>query len=355
MKKSARGFTLVELLVVMAIIAILATVGVIVFKGVTSAAKDARRKGDIEALAKAYELKYQATSSYQAIGDADFASGKKPTDPLGGDYYNNVATDNSAYRVCAALESNPQRTCSSPSQNCYCTSSAQGSYQSQPGNGIPPDPPSCDPNGTLTYGIVGWWKLNGNTNDIIGTNNGTATGGFSYSAVVPSAQFSQSGYFDGSINTQITVNPLNGINFNNQHTFTAWFKYNGFNTGSFGGKGGLFRIMSPTTGSLRIYTVNASDNPLYVQSGATNVTSGSLNDLQWYNYAYTYDGTNITVYLNGQARPSVATPISVTGGYLSLGNSQWYLKGYLADVRIYNRALSQPEVAALYNGGNGCI
>lgn len=56
--RQKNGFTLIELLVVIAIIAILATVAVTVFRGVTSAARDSKRKADIESIAKAYEAKY---------------------------------------------------------------------------------------------------------------------------------------------------------------------------------------------------------------------------------------------------------------------------------------------------------
>lgn len=47
------GFTLVELLVVITIIAILATIGMTIFSGVQKAARDTKRRGDIDALQKA--------------------------------------------------------------------------------------------------------------------------------------------------------------------------------------------------------------------------------------------------------------------------------------------------------------
>ena len=58
MKESALGFTLVELLVVISIIAVLSVIGVTVFSGVQKSARDAKRRGDIDAISKALEVHY---------------------------------------------------------------------------------------------------------------------------------------------------------------------------------------------------------------------------------------------------------------------------------------------------------
>lgn len=93
--KISKGFTLVELLVVVSIIAILAVIGMAIFSGVQKNARDARRKGDIDAIAKAMEVNYgkftagqyaglcqtAATPTYNCSSSAWFTGGGLPADP----------------------------------------------------------------------------------------------------------------------------------------------------------------------------------------------------------------------------------------------------------------------------------
>lgn len=75
------GFTLVELLVVIAIIAILAVVGITIFSNTQQGARDARRKADVDSIAKALEVNKTANSStYSGLNSNQFASGNIPAD-----------------------------------------------------------------------------------------------------------------------------------------------------------------------------------------------------------------------------------------------------------------------------------
>lgn len=77
-----RGFTLIELLVVITIIAILTVIGMAVYSGLQTKSRDAKRKGDIEAISKALETNYNVSSGQYIKPDSThFAGGGVPEDP----------------------------------------------------------------------------------------------------------------------------------------------------------------------------------------------------------------------------------------------------------------------------------
>lgn len=118
MKNNPQGFTLVELLIVVSVIAILSIVGIAVFTSAQEQTRDARRKADIQAIQKSLESHYNDSScgataavSYCGITATTtailFANGSIPLNPApgGADYtYPTVAA--SSYTTCAQLENN---------------------------------------------------------------------------------------------------------------------------------------------------------------------------------------------------------------------------------------------------------
>lgn len=82
-----KGFTLVELLIVVVIISVLSAVGMAVFGSQQPKSRDARRKADINAIADAMEANYDKDASpgtYAPLADTFFSGGATPTDPLAG-------------------------------------------------------------------------------------------------------------------------------------------------------------------------------------------------------------------------------------------------------------------------------
>lgn len=86
-KNSNKGFTLVELMVTVAIIAILSMVAIAVFTNLQKNARDTRRKQDIDAIASALEAHFGDSncganfSQYCAPQTSWFANNQIPPDP----------------------------------------------------------------------------------------------------------------------------------------------------------------------------------------------------------------------------------------------------------------------------------
>ena len=77
-KKRPAGFTIVELLIVIVVIAILAAISVVAYTGIQQRARDTQRVQDIQNIAKALKLHYAATGSYPSghihTADPNFAT-----------------------------------------------------------------------------------------------------------------------------------------------------------------------------------------------------------------------------------------------------------------------------------------
>jgi hypothetical protein len=79
-----------------------------------------------------------------------------------------------------------------------------------------------------------------------------------------------------------------------------------------------------------------------------------INLNQWYHVAVTADSNNIAVYVNGELKETKITGFQLDYGTrpLFIGRTgEWcegYFNGVLDEVRIYNRALTEAEIQALY-------
>jgi type II secretory pathway pseudopilin PulG len=79
---SIRKYIVIEILIVISILTILAFIGLTSFSGVRKNARDARRQGDIEAIAKALEVnKTIGSSAYNPLLPNQFQGGMIPQEP----------------------------------------------------------------------------------------------------------------------------------------------------------------------------------------------------------------------------------------------------------------------------------
>jgi prepilin-type N-terminal cleavage/methylation domain-containing protein len=133
MKNSSKGFTLIELIVVMAIIAVLAGMSLFALPGARSSARDGRRQGDLQQIAAALEIYKADFDQYpsglpapglplQNGGNTYIQS--MPGEPLGGGYFY-TRPSTVTFILCSTLEEPP----TPPNDTSGCVSCSGGSCQ----------------------------------------------------------------------------------------------------------------------------------------------------------------------------------------------------------------------------------
>jgi prepilin-type N-terminal cleavage/methylation domain-containing protein len=132
----SRGFTLLELLVVISIIGILIAMGMVAFSTAQVTARDARRRGDLKAWQDALEQTYSEYDSYTPNtldggcwdSVAQNMNGITPEDPKTSYSYSNRCST-TAYCICADLErNNGNGSADATTTTCTYTGSGDGSY-----------------------------------------------------------------------------------------------------------------------------------------------------------------------------------------------------------------------------------
>lgn len=124
------------------------------------------------------------------------------------------------------------------------------------------------------------------------------------------------------------------------------------------GMGLTIKYVSSTTGYLSVNTGNGSARTYNTYISTTLMQAGN-----WYHVGYTYDGSNIRLYVNGVLEKTQSfTGMSVPADYIavfawSLNSSitngvhnNYKLNGMLNDIRIYNHCLSPKEVKEISKG-----
>jgi len=194
----------------------------------------------------------------------------------------------------------------------------------------------------LTDNLVAYYKLDGNSNDSVGSNNGTDTS-VSYSSSY--GKINQGANFNGS-NSKILIS---GYNPSDNFTIQAWALYKADN--------------STIIGSNKTFLYFRSDNKLefpYTSSGTSPqvISDSSVSYNNWYHVVVTISSNTIKLYINNVLKSNVSyTGSLVSGdntGYIGTRDvSATWFNGYIDELGIWSRALSPTEVTALYNSGAG--
>lgn len=373
------GFTLIELLVVIVIIAILAVVGSTIFNSIGQKTDDAKRRADVEAIAKAYESAYNPVSGlYPVLNGSEFSNNIIPTYSSGISYSGLLTAPDTGFRVCTPING-ATAACNASSPDCFCKESIQGNYIA---SGITPSPspspipsptpspspipsPSPSPSTAPSYqsGLLAYWKMdegswvnNCSTTysliDSVGTNNARSCPGV---GPIPGiGQIGNGGVLDGVDDyLQTLTAPLNPST--GDFSVAFWVKLNA-STGAdqiFIAQGdGSFTTGRTWMGYRQGTGTQFSFLGGTFSFGTINFTLGS-----WHHAVLVRSGTSLTLYLDGVVDNStIINSFENANGPLKFGSckaSGCYLKGMFDDMAIWNRGLTSGEVTQLYNLGIG--
>jgi hypothetical protein len=207
--------------------------------------------------------------------------------------------------------------------------------------------------------LVGYWKFDegsGNiTYDLSDYNNeGTINGGPMWVVGKIGAALE----FDGS-DDFIDCGNDSSLNINDKITVAAWVKTTSTAHGYFVSKG-------TTWDEIGHYAIGQEYNvPLTFQleiagSGGTIELDSNVavNDGQWHHIVGVYDDPDAKVYVDGVEENTMTGPSRLTGsavGGLTIGQrgSGNIIGGIIDEVRIYNQALTEPEILAAMEGSEG--
>jgi hypothetical protein len=221
----------------------------------------------------------------------------------------------------------------------------------------------CQP---LPSGIISWWAGEGDTKDLVGSNNAffVTSPSFGLGEVAQGFSFSGSGNY-----LQIPDSP--SLTFTNDFSIELWYKDGGMGAGAYGGLIAK-RLASPANAPCNYGVTIIAGSPSTLLVYLLDSNNGNYQSLTYsglppaggfHHLAVTFhqapaDQIVIKAYVDGQsvatstvpgnlARTTNAAPVTI-GASNSTGE---FFKGIIDEVSIYGRLLSDSEIAGIYNAG----
>ncbi|MHB9148429.1 MAG: LamG-like jellyroll fold domain-containing protein [Candidatus Amoebophilus sp.] len=325
-----------------------ATVATILISSARTKGRDSRRISDIKQIQTALDLYYANNNSYptyatpgQAIADSNGT-------------YLNIIPSNPAPYTDGNCPNNDYTYASQSDRSAYTLNFCLGGSSGAAPAGV--NVSSSSGIGSAP-GLIGWWKLDGNALDSVGSNNGTLNGS-------PTATTDKSGQengaytFNGTDAQNIAITDTGFPIGSNPRTVSLWFQTSTAQTDyktlfSYGAIGDSYY-----NHAFLIY-VGVPANPdiikieTYGGAGTAYATSTYYNGA-WHHLVITYNSSALIIYYDGglvvtstpAALATVLGSVSYVGRSIGLNGG---FTGSIDDVRLYNRALSADEVKALYD------
>jgi len=324
-KLGAQGFTVVELLIVVVVIAILATITIVAFNGIQDRAKVSAVKSSVSQGVKKV-LAYAALHS---------------------DTYPSNATD--AGLISDASTTYEVSSATNGASKSYCvtaTTEGKSYFQTSSMN---------EPFGGTCIGMLAWWPMNGSAEDASGHGVGGTVVGATLTTGVGGKE--NSAYQLGESAQYITIgSPSSFSVVPNAFTYSLWLARTGDSTYQWPGVMGASNLHADFGVRAMNYGRDIAfeyGKPPYDGSVFSDTSTKSLLTLnEWHNLVVTYNGSVIVSYWDGElyhTSSSVVLHPTMPSFALSSASNGW--RGKVDDVRVYNRPLSASEARTLYMAG----
>jgi len=320
------GFTIVELLIVVVVIAILAAITLVAYNGISQRATSSAMQSELSQLVKKVET-YKITNGTSTY-PTDLTTAGVPSSNTGTMSYFYY---NSPNNFCAqVIKGNLSYFASSKTKNAT------------PGN--------C-----TDFGLLGWWKLNnngvdsssnGNTGTLSNTTSATGENGVANNALT----------FDMATLGMVTIPDSTTLNDSPQ-TFSFWVKPATWNSPT----ASVFMAKRSVIGTGYFIAYLYATSTLGFDCGGSSQrwNTGYAPPLNtWTHIVLTcsMEG-NLALFVNGVAsgtktgndRSALTDPVALRLGRDSQTSASYNLNGDLDDVRIYNHALGATEAQLLYS------
>lgn len=330
-----RGFTIVELLIVIVMVAILATITIVAYNGIRERAEQSAQESSLSQAARkllAYAVENTETypASLAVIGISD--------------------SDDTSYTYQADNTVSPAY---------YCVSVTVGGQSTRflSSKNAAPAAGSC-------VDLVGWWPFNGDYSDYAKDAHAvTALGPVTSTTGQNSASGAyQFGAGDGLAVDNFDYGVMRQPNPGSSWSMSAWVQTTNVGAvvsesivvGRYGCHGGLYTYDSSSLPAVSYYfAIKSSSNTSNCWSGASSA-AGVVIDNSWHFLVATYEAGAMRMYVDGVLTGTGS--VSALYGYstsLRIGGSGAGrpLPAKLDDVRVYTRVLSQAEVAGMYAAG----
>lgn len=336
----SRGFTVVELLIVIIVIGILVAIGIVTYGGVQQNARDKSILSDIDNVAG--EIARYSVNNAGMLGNAvqwysgGAANPNIQSVPTSGNVIDVVAN---AGLYCVRGY-NP-----SANKNTISNSFSKGSND----DACSVLGASSAAGGSGDSSLIGWWKLNQDALDSSGNNNGgslNSTTSVQGANGIPNGAFA----FDGS--TSYIGLPGSNLAVSSNFSLSSWVKLDAtINSGwNF--------IFAGTTGDFG-FGVQIDSSPMIIFTKVSIFDAGSSNSpitkQVWHQAGFTYNNGTITYYLDGQPFGTTVASSTFSGSIKSIGwrsgDPSGHFKGAIDDVRLYTKTLSALEMSNLNTNG----